>query len=79
MFNDLFHMIVNTYRTPACITFALTPRKCSSFPNGELTNFMASNPKRAVNFLQPECGGGVISRMASPMENFVPAGRLFFT
>ena len=40
------------------------------------TNFIASNPKRCVNFLQPVCGGGVISMMASPICNCVPAGAL---
>lgn len=39
--------------TPGFTTFALTPRRRSSFHTGELTNAIASAPNRSVNFLQP--------------------------
>ena len=59
---------------PACTTFALMPRRQSSFPRREFTNFIASSPNRTVNLLQPRCGPPVTSMMAEPMASRVPAG-----
>ena len=43
---------------PGCTTRALIPRRLSARPTGELTNFIASSPKRATNLLHPVCGSG---------------------
>jgi hypothetical protein len=45
-------------------------------PSRELTNRVASTPKRAANFRQPLCGTAVISSSAEPTRSRVPAGRL---
>ena len=62
--------------SPACTTRAFTPRRLSSRPVAELTNFIASTPKRETNLAQPVCGCDVISITADPTESRVPAGRL---
>jgi hypothetical protein len=51
------------------------PRRCSCFPRGEFTNFIASGPKRATNFWQPVCGCAVTSITAEPSARRVPAGK----
>ena len=47
----------------------------SDFPKGELTNCMASRPKRPTNFLQPLWGCGVTSITAEPRAICVPGGK----
>ena len=53
MSSQSFFTTSPTRMVPERMTFALMPRSCSSRPCGELTNFIASRPKRSVNFLQP--------------------------
>ena len=59
----------------AVTTRALTPRSRSARPSLLLTHFVASLPKRSVNFAQPVCGTSVITMTASPIASSVPAGR----
>src|SRR4029077_13624662 len=61
---------------PGCTTLAQRPRRRSRLPSAELTNFMASRPKRSTNLPQPVCGMLVTSTTADPSASRVPGGRL---
>ena len=58
--------------TPGSTTRALRPRRWSSRPTAELTNFIASRPNLDTNLAQPVCGCSVISMTADPRASRVP-------
>ena len=58
---------------PGFTTRALRPRRLSSLPSAELTNFTASTPNRAANLLQPVCGRGDFEKCRAEFQ--LGAGR----
>src|SRR5207237_10686420 len=60
-------LIASPARTvPQTTTRQFAPRKRTSRPIGELTNFSAFTPNRAENLAQPVCGGSLNSLTAEP-------------
>jgi len=57
-----------TRRHPGVTTRALIPRRLSALRSLELTNFIASAPKRSTNLAQPVCGCAVTSITAAPID-----------
>ena len=72
---DLLHQIAGM-NFPRHHDASIDPRRLKARPVGELTNFVASTPKRATNLPQPVCGGAVTSTTAVPIASRVPGGEI---
>jgi hypothetical protein len=65
-----------TRTIPGTTMRVFIPRSRRRRPICELTNRIASVPKRSMNFAQPVCGASLTRSTASPTASRLPAGRL---